>query len=87
LLLYFFVPYVQKTMLDSTEKIIENNLNNVRKIQQNTISPPQEQLKTKHSQPSGCVIFKESCNCYNKFSSRLETTQEECRKYVKDGIY
>ena len=95
ILILIIEPLVQKhltrTVKAATEPIIkttmqnmeslQNQANQLRKNQSESNKPTKQEEK-----PKGCLNFKEICTCFDKFNNKMQTTELECRQFIKTNF-
>ena len=86
LLIFVVMPLVQRymtrTVESATAPMRKTAATNMMRLTHQVTGAPAKPVKQMDN-PKGCVIFKEQCKCFDKLNNELQTTDLECRQFIK----
>ena len=82
--------YTQQAIETAMKPLLKITTENAGFIKQSTPKPklqPMNNSETKQTEkPKGCVIFKENCTCFDNLNNKIETTEFECKQFIKTNF-
>ena len=82
---------MKQTVEQATQPISDTTIQNLNQLteqaKQNAKNRPQPaEIPIPIEKPKGCIIFKENCTCFDKLNNKIETTEPECKNFIKSNF-